>query len=95
MKINKKKQAMPFNFSMTKDFIPQLSIDGIDDIDVIYQTNLPVLVISINLSRGEHVDYISKKGAKNFWTLIRFKRVGASPVKLLSIYLLKIRTVEK
>ena len=84
---------MPFNFSMTKDFIPQLSIDGIDDIDVIFQTKLLSLVITSNLSWSDHVDYISKKAAKNFWMLIRFKRLGASPEKLLSIYLSKIRTL--
>ena len=51
MKINQKKtQAMPFNFSKTRDFIPQLSINGIDNIDVIYQTKLLGPVISSDLS---------------------------------------------
>ena len=94
MKINlKKTQTMPFNFSKTRDFIPQLSINGEDNMDVIYQTKLLGLIISSNLSWGDHIDYISKKAAKNFWMLIRFKRLGATPDKLLSIYLLKIRTL--
>ena len=62
MKINQKKtQAMSFDLSKTKDFIPQLSINGIDNIDVIYQTKLLGLVISSDLSWGEHIDYITKK----------------------------------
>ena len=94
MKINQKKtQVMPFNFSKTKDFIPQLSLNGTDNLDVIYQTKLLGLIITSNLSWGEHVDYITKKAAKNFWMLIRFKKLGAPPEKLLSVYLLKIRTL--
>ena len=51
------------------------------------------LVINSNLSWTDHIEYISKKAAKNFWMLIRVKRLGATPDKLLSIYLLKIRSL--
>ena len=94
MKINyKKTQAMPFNFSKSKDFIPHLSIDGDENMNVIYQTKLLGLVINSNLSWTDHIEYISKKAAKNFWMLIRFKRLGATFDKLLTIYLLKIRSL--
>ena len=94
MKINEKKTlAIPFNFSKTRDFIPQLSINGNENIDVIYHTKLLGIIITSDLSWSSHIDYITKKAAKNFWILIRFKRLGATPDKLLSVYLLKIRTL--
>ena len=94
MKINlKKTQVMPFNFSKTKDFIPQLSIKDDYQLDVIYKTKLLGLVITSDLSWSEHIQYIVSKASQNFWMLIRFKRLGATPDKLLTIYLLKIRSL--
>ena len=89
----KKTQAMPFNFSKSRVFSPQLSIEGSDNIEVVHQTKLLGLKITSDLSWAEHVDYICKKAARNLWILIRFKKLGASTDKLLSVYLLKIRSL--
>ena len=48
------------------------------------------IVITSHLSWEQH---ITKKASKNLWMLINLKRLGASPDKLLTIYLLKIRSL--
>ena len=92
MRINlKKNKIMPFNFTKTKDFIPELSFPGGDPLDVIYQTKLVGVIIDSSLSWGPHVDYTVKNASKKLWQLIRFKNMGASHTQLLTLYQLKIR----
>ena len=51
MKINvKKTNIIPFNFTKSLDFIPQLSFPGEDPIDVIYQTKLVGVIVDSTLS---------------------------------------------
>ena len=87
MRINlKKTKIMPFNFTKTKDFIPELSFPGGDPLDVIYQTKLVGVIIDSSLSWGPHVDYTVKNASKKLWQLIRFKNIGASHSQLLTLY---------
>ena len=92
MKINvKKTNIIPFNFTKSLDFIPELSFPGGDPIDVIYQTKLVGVIVDSTLSWGPHVEYIVKNASKKLWLLIRFKNLGATQDQLLKLYQLKIR----
>ena len=57
MKINSKKtKIIPFNFSKSMDFIPEISFPGGDQLEVIYQTKLVGVIIDSSLSWGPHVE---------------------------------------
>ena len=92
MKVNMKKtKIIPFNFTKTRDFIPELSFPGGDSLEVIYQTKLVGVIVDSSLSWGPHIEYTLKNASKKLWLLIRFKRLGASQDQLLTLYQLKIR----
>ena len=92
MKINlKKTKIIPFNFTKSMDFIPELFFPGGDNLEVIYQTKLVGVVVDSTLSWGPHVDYTVKNASKKLWLLIRFKNLGATQDQLLTLYQLKIR----
>ena len=92
MKVNMKKtKIIPFNFTNTKDFIPEVSFPGGEPLEVIYQTKLVGVIVDSSLSWGPHVEYTLKNAGKKLWLLIRFKNLGASQEQLLTLYQLKIR----
>ena len=92
MKINlKKTKIIPFNFTKSMDFIPELSFSGGDQLEVIYQTKLVGVIVDSTLSWGPHVDYTVKNASKKLWLLIRFKNLGATQDQLLTLFQLKIR----
>ena len=81
----KKTNIMPFNFTKTLDFIPNLSFPGGDQLNVIYQTKLVGVVVDISLSWCPHIEYIVANATRKLWLLIRFKANGASQVQLLTL----------
>ena len=75
MLINSKKtKIIPFNFTKSKDFIPELSFPARENLEVIYQTKLVGVILDSSIS----------------WGLIRFKKLGASDDQLLTLFQLKI-----
>ena len=94
MVINSKKtKIIPFNFSKSKDFIPELSLPNSEPLEVVYQTKLVGLVVCSSLSWGPHIEYIMKCANKKLWLLIRFKSRGGSTEQLITLYHLKIRSI--
>ena len=94
MVINSKKtKIIPFNFSKTKDFIPDLSLPNSEPLEVVYETKLVGLIVCSSLSWGPHIEYIVKNANKKLWLLIRFKSRGGSIGQLLTLYHLKIRSI--
>ena len=94
MKINEKKtKVIPFNFSKTRDFIPELSFPDSETLDVVYQTKLVGLIVCSSLSWGPHIEYTVSNANKKLWLLLRFKSRGGSTEQLLTLYHLKIRTI--
>ena len=93
MIINRKKtKCMPFINSRSKDFMPQLTMDGAT-LEVIYQLKLVSLVISSDLSWGEHVAYTIGRVKGKIWQLVRLKNMQAPIEKLREFYILKIRSI--
>ena len=94
MKINSKKtKVIPFNFSKTRDFIPELSFPDSETLDVVYQTKLVGLIVRSLSSWGPHVEYTVNRANKKLWLLVRFKSRGGTPDQLLTLYHLKIRSI--
>ena len=92
MKINMKKtKILPFNFSKTKDFVPELSFPGGENLEVIYQTKLVGVIVDASLCWNAHIAYTVKNANKKLWLLVRFKNLGATHNQLLTLFHLKIR----
>ena len=51
------------------------------------------MVINSELDWAAHVDYTTKRVNKIIWQLVRFKQLGAPEEKLLTFYILKIRSI--
>jgi hypothetical protein len=74
MKLNSKKtKCIPFISSRTKDFMPQLSLNDGEQLEVIYKLKLVGIVISSELSWNDHIDYTVSRVNGVLWQLLRFK----------------------
>ena len=94
MKINSSKtKCLPFINSRTKDFMPELTLEEGSYLEVIYQLKLVGLVINSELSWQPHVDYTVARVNKVIWQLVRLKQLGAPRDKLITLYVLKVRSI--
>ena len=92
MKINKDKtKVMLFNTSKTRDFTPNLKIDG-TEIEVVEELKILGVKVTSDLKWHEHIKYITKKGYTRIWILRRLKHNGASESELKDIYIKQIRS---
>jgi hypothetical protein len=89
----KKTKLIPFNNSRTKDFMPEISMDGRTPLEVIYSLKLVGLVITSDMTWNAHIDYTIKRINSTLWQLVRLKQLGASRQKLIEFYVLKIRSI--
>ena len=94
MKLNSRKtKCMLFINSLTKDFMPLIRMDNEDCLEVIYQLKLVGLVINTSLNWTDHIDYTVKRVNKILWQVTRFRQLGAPREKLVTLYILKVRSV--
>jgi hypothetical protein len=89
----KKTKILPFNNSRTKDFMPEICIEGRTPLEVIYSLKLVGLVITSDMTWNAHIDYTVKRINSTLWQLVRLKQLGASREKLTEFYVLKIRSI--
>ena len=90
---SKKTKVMPFNNSLTKDFMPQLSLEPNSNLEVIYQLKLVGVVLTSDMTWTAPVNYTVSRVNRVLWQLVRFKQLGASQEKLKTFYVLKIRSI--
>ena len=94
MKLNAKKtKCIPFINSKTKDFMPKLTTNTGEELEVVYELKLVGLVVTSDLSWGAHVNYTVERVSKVIWQLVRFRQLGATREQLLTFYTLKIRSI--
>ena len=94
MKLNSSKtKCLPFINSMTKDFVPQILTEDNSCLEVIYQLKLVGIVITSQLTWSAHIEYTIGRVNKILWQITRFKRLEASQEKLITLYILKVRSV--
>ena len=84
---------MVFNTCKSFQFLPQLSFPDCEPLDVIYESLLLGVLISSDLSWQPHVDYITSRGTKNLWVLVRFKNMGGTQEQLKTVYISRIRSI--
>ena len=75
---SKKTKCMPFVNGLTKDFMPLLSIDPGNYLNVIYQLKLVGVVLTSDLTWNAHINYTLNSVNCTLWRLVRFKQLGAS-----------------
>ena len=59
---NSKTKCLPFNNSRTKDFIPKLSMQEGEYLELIYSLKLVGILINSELTWKDHIDYTEKNG---------------------------------
>ena len=85
---------IPFNLSKKFDFLPQLSFPGCEEpLEVIYQTKLLGVTLSRDLSWLAHINNITKRTTKKLWVILRFKTLGGTRERFLSLYQLCMEMV--
>ena len=89
----KKTKVFPFISSKKRDYLPQISIEPDNHLEVIYQLKLVGVMITSDLTWQAHVDYTVKRVNGKLWQLVRFRQLGASREKLTQFYILKIRSI--
>ena len=95
LKIKEKKtQVMKFNFTRSRDFPPELNVEGFNDqLEVINETKLLGVVLSNDLKWEANTDYICTRAYKKMWTLRRMKVLDIEPLVMLEVYMKEIRSV--
>ena len=94
MILNKKKtKSLLSTTTQTRDFMPQLSLEKGTFLEVVFQLKLVGLVITTDMSWEAHINYTIKRVNRVLWQLTRFKQHGASKDKLITFYILKIRSI--
>ena len=71
MKIKEKKtHVMKFNFSKTRDFPPELNIDGFQNqLEVVSQTRLLGVMLTSDLKWSANTEFICHKALNKMWTI--------------------------
>ena len=74
--------------------MPELKIGEEDDcLEVIWELKLVGMVVTSDMTWHAHIEYTVGRVSKIIWQLTRFKRLGASQDKLITFYILKIRSI--
>ena len=94
MILNRKKtKCLPFINSHTRDFIQQLSVEPGTNLEVIYQLRLVGLIINSEMTWDDHINYTVGRVNKTLWQLTRFKQLVVDRKKLITFYILKVRSI--
>ena len=94
MRINgDKTKVVLFNTGHKYDFMPQLTIDGQQNLEVVEEFRLLGVIFQSNLSWQANTDLICQKGYSRLWMLKRLKKLGANALELTDVYYKQIRCV--
>ena len=86
MRLNHKKtKLMLFNPCISKDFVPLLSLDGIE-ISMVEETRLLGLVLRSDLSWSSNTDNMVTRSNRKLWFIRRLKKLGASNEDIIDLY---------
>jgi len=93
MRINfEKTKVMLFNSSRSKDFNPEMNVEG-KTIQVLEETKLLGILNTNDLKWTSNTNYLVKKAYKRLWIIKRLKILGAEPEALCEIYVKQIRCI--
>ena len=87
----RKTKIIPFNFSRTSDFEPNITLDE-NRLDIIYQTKLLGVICTSDCKWKENTKNLVAKANGKMWFLRRLKVLGATEETRIDIYKLFIRS---
>ena len=94
MAINKKKtKVILFNQAHKYDFLPEISINESENLEVVEEIKLLGVLIRSDLSWKSNTDLMCKRAFIRLWIIRRLKFMGASETDLLDVYEKQIRCV--
>jgi hypothetical protein len=94
MRINSEKTKVAiFNTARNYDFTPQLTMDGVNQLEVVEEFRLLGLIFKSNLSWQANTDLMCQKGYARLWMLKRLAKLGASQSEMMDVYHKQIRCV--
>ena len=88
-----KTKIMLFNTSHTKDFMPEMTINPGEFLEVVEEYKLLGVIFTSDLKWSKHISYMCKRAYSKLWILRRLKSVGASPDILVDMYIKYIRSI--
>ena len=84
MAINEKKtKAMFCNSRIKWDVIPELSLNGRDNIDIVDEMKIVGFVMRSDMKTISNTNYLTSKAYKRMWLIRRLKALGASVSQLV------------
>ena len=93
MKLNlAKTKLMLFNPCKSKDFMPEMVVEG-TRLDLVEQAKLLGVIVTSNLSWSANTDYIVERCYKKMWVMRRLKKLGADDSDLIEVYHKQVRSV--
>ena len=93
MKLNlKKTKFMLFNKCKNIDFMPSLTLEGME-IELVEEMKILGVVLSSDLKFSKNSEYIVERGFSRIWMLRRLKNLGASVHQLVDVYIKQVRIV--
>ena len=93
MIINKKKtRLMLFNPCTSKDFMPEVELNGIE-LEVVDELRLLGLIVRSDMKWHSNTENMVARGNKKLWMLRRLKSHGAENVDLVDVYVKQIRSL--
>ena len=94
MVVNKSKtKAILFNKARKYDFLPELSVDPNENLEVVEEIKLLGVLVRSDLSWSSNTDYMCKRANNRLWILRRLKGMGVSDYDLLDVYEKQIRCI--
>ena len=92
MKINQSKcKVILFNTSRKYDFMPQISFDGLNNLEVVEELKLLGIVFQSNMRWHANTANLCKNGYARLWMLRNLKKHGAGRADLLDVYMKQVR----
>ena len=83
---------MLFNPAKKMNFMPSFPVDG-KEINLVEKTTLLGLVIRSDLSWSSNTEYVVGRCNSKLWILRRLKKMGATQVDLLDVYVKQVRSI--
>ena len=92
MKLNfKKTKVILFNRAKSLDFLPKLTLDHSEPLELVEQIKLLGVIVSSDLSWKANTNMMVQKAFSRLWILRRLRPLGASTSELLDVYQKQVR----
>ena len=89
----KKTKAILFNRARNFDFMPKLTIEDSEPLELVDEMRLLGVMVSYDLKWRSNTTVMIKKAFSRLWILRRLKPLGASTMELLDVYQKQVRCI--